>query len=253
MTQLREAAQILVDALHLEQPPIAVSLAEAPPDGVAEHERAVPAGCVFWQQAAHGSFTTSPADHAGCTVGMHTHGMAPQNDMQAEDLKVSLKVFNDLGYVREEDLARIPTLPAGTRHVVYAPLSDAPLPPDAVLLFTDARQGLIVTEAAQQVEGGMPPALGRPACAVVPQTINTGRAALSLGCCGARAYLDALPDSLALWALPGARIAEYAERIQILASANQTLTKFHKLRRQDVEAGGGPTISESLARLQASS
>ena len=34
------------------------------------------------------------------------------------------------------------------------------------------------------------PAMGRPACAVVPQAINSGQAALSLGCCGARAYLD---------------------------------------------------------------
>jgi len=253
MSQHSQAARILTEALKLEQPPIAVSICASAPDGIAPHDHAVAAGCVFWQEATTSSFITGPADHERCTVGMHTHGMPAETEPQKQDMQVSLRVFNDLGYVRDEDVAQIPTLAAGTRHVVYAPLAQALLPPDVVLLFTDARQGLIVTEAAQQLEGGLPPALGRPACAVVPQALNTGRAALSLGCCGARAYLDALPDSLALWALPGARVAEYAERIHALAEANQVLTRFHSLRRSDIEAGAGPTVSESLARLQASS
>src|SRR5215475_12388677 len=66
-----------------------------------------------------------------------------------------------------------------------------------------------------------------------PQAINSGKPALSLGCCGARAYLDVLTDDVALWALPGARIADYAARIKVLADANQILTKFHELRRED--------------------
>ena len=70
-----------------------------------------------------------------------------------------------------------------------------------------------------------------------PQAINSGKPALSLGCCGARAYLDVLTDDVALWALPGARIAEYAARIQVLAQANNVLTQFHQIRRVDIEAG----------------
>lgn len=54
----------------------------------------------------------------------------------------------------------------------------------------NANQTLILSEATQQVEKQNPPAMGRPACAVVAQVMNTGRAALSSGCCGARAYLD---------------------------------------------------------------
>ena len=64
------------------------------------------------------------------------------------------------------------------------------MPPDMVLLFVNANQTLILSEATQQVENQNAPAMGRPACAIVPQVMNTGRAALSLGCCGARAYLD---------------------------------------------------------------
>src|SRR4051794_24587093 len=95
--------------------------------------------------------------------------------------------------------------------------NSTPLPPSTVLFFANSRQSLAITEAVQQVEPGIPPALGRPACAVIAQAVNTGKPAMSLGCCGARAYLNVLTDDFALWALPGARIAEYAERIRVLA------------------------------------
>jgi len=91
--------------------------------------------------------------------------------------------------------------------------------------------------------------MGRPACAVIPQVVNHGYAAMSLGCCGARAYLDALTDDVALWALPGSKLDQYCEQILVLARANKTLTAFHKRRREDVEAGKRPTVRESLERL----
>ena len=82
--------------------------------------------------------------------------------------------------------------------------------------------------------------------------MNTGRAALSLGCCGARAYLDILPDSVALFAIPGAKVDAYAERIVALAQANAILTQFHQIRRQDIGNGNNPTVQDSLLALQAS-
>jgi uncharacterized protein (DUF169 family) len=132
---------------------------------------------------------------------------------------------------------------------VYAPLADSPLPPDVVLLFVNANQTLILSEATQQVESQNPPAMGRPACAIVPQVMNSGRAALSLGCCGARAYLDVLTDDVAVFAIPGVKLEAYARRIEALAKANGILSKFHELRRRDVAAGGRPSIKESLAAL----
>ncbi len=248
-----EASQKLTAALELQLEPIAISITDRVPAGVPTHRGGAPAGCSFWEQAAQGAFATVPADHESCTVGMHTHGMTLESEAQQQDLSVSLRVFNDLGYVRTSDVAAIPTLDAGTQVVVYSRLSSAPLPPNVVLVFASSRQGLIVTEAAQQLEGGVPPALGRPACAIVPQSMRTGRAALSLGCCGARAYLDVFSDDVALWALPGSRLFDYVERIEVLANANRTLTSFHRLRRSDVEAGEHPSVADSLARLQASS
>jgi uncharacterized protein (DUF169 family) len=92
--------------------------------------------------------------------------------------------------------------------------------------------------------------MGRPACAAVPQALNSGRAALSLGCCGARAYVGAFSDDVAMWALPASKIDQYAERIAALAKANNIFSQFHNLRKADVEAGRKPTYAESLQRLQ---
>jgi hypothetical protein len=74
---------------------------------------------------------------------------------------------------------------------------------------------------------------------------------LSLGCCGARAYLDVLTPEVALYAIPGAAAGAFAERIEALSKANGVLTKFHTIRRAEVEAGKSPTVMESLASLQA--
>lgn len=249
MTPYDTISRTLEEALKLALPPIAVCFSDALPAGVREHRGLVPAGCSFWEQAAAGPFVTSTADHELCAIGVYTHNLAQPSARFLPELTGVLKVMAGMDYVREEDIAAIPVRTRTSKHVVYAPLALSPLPPDVVLLFADSRQGLIITEAVQQVDGGVPPALGRPACAVVPQAINTGRAALSLGCCGARAYLRTLADGMALWALPGAGIARYAGRIATLAKANDVLGRFHALRMVDVAAGNAPTYAESLARL----
>ena len=241
----------LTQALGLAQPPIAISFTDEVPPGIGAPSARVAAGCRFWQDASNATLATSAEDHSGCAIGVYTHNLRPSPTQQA-DLMDALKVFGDLGYVRPEDLPLIPALASRPKHVVYAPLSESPLPADVVLLFVNSNQALVLSEASQQVEGGNPPAMGRPACAVIPQVVNTGRAALSLGCCGARAYLDVLTDDVALFALPGARIEAYVERILALAHANSVLTRFHGLRRQEIGAGASPTFRQSLEVLMAS-
>ena len=249
MSDYAPIAQTITESLGLRVAPVAVCMTDEPPEGIPSPAKAVPAGCAFWEQGAEAAFVTAPKDHANCSIGMHTHHMALSSASE-EDLNDSLKVFGDLGYVRPEDIPGIPVLEEEAKYVVYAPLGSTPVPPSAVLLFANSRQSLAIAEAVQQVEPSVPPALGRPACGVIPQAINTGNAALSLGCCGARAYLDVLTDDFALWALPGAKIEEYAARIKVLAEANTLLTQFHELRREDVASGKSPSVKESLGRLQ---
>jgi uncharacterized protein (DUF169 family) len=245
-----EISNTLTQSLSLTQPPVAVCLAEEVPAGVAQWSGHSPAGCRFWQEAATRVFATSPADHALCSIGQYTHNL-DMSPAASADLGDALKVFGDLTYVRPEDVAAIPVLASKPKQVIYGPLAEMPMTPDVVLLFVRADQTLILSEAAQQLEGGLPPAMGRPACAIIPQAMNTGRSALSLGCCGARAYLDVLSNDVALYAISGVMLGAFAERVAALAKANQILTKFHQIRRRDVEAGKSPSVNESLAAMQA--
>lgn len=248
---LTAIAQTLTDSLHLSLQPVAVTFAAEPPQGVRAFSGRVVAGCQFWQEGASRTFYTAQSDHELCSIGQYTHNLGFSAASET-DLKDTLKVLGELSYVREEDIPQIPVLHTSPKYVVYGPLGQAAAVPDVVLLFVRADQQLILTEAAQQVEGGLAPAMGRPACAVIPHAANTAKAALSLGCCGARAYVDALTPEVAIYAIPGAKLAPYTDRIAALALANEVLTKFHGLRRKDVEAGKSPTVQESLAALAAS-
>lgn len=243
-------ADVLTASLHLQRPPVAISFADSPPTSIPTHAGRVPAGCRFWQDGAATAFATGAEDHYSCAIGVYTHNLQPSPG-QETDLSDALKVFADLGYVRPEDLPQIPVLQSQPKFVVYSPLARTALAPDVVLLFVNSSQTLILSEATQQVENQVAPAMGRPACAVVPQVMNTGRAALSLGCCGARAYLDVLADDIAIFALPGPELGAYSERIEALSKANAVLSQFHQIRRRAVEAGENPAVRESLAAMSA--
>ncbi len=249
-TDFASIAETLTSTLRLQQPPVAISFSDSLPADVPAHTGRVPAGCRFWEDGAAAAFATTAADHYSCAIGVHTHNLQPSPEQQT-DLMDALKVFGDLGYVRPEDLPQIPVLQSQPKYVVYAPLAQAKTAPDIVMLFVHSNQALILSEATQQVENQVAPAMGRPACAVVPQVMNTGRAALSLGCCGARAYLDILADDVAIFAIPGAKLAVYTERIEALSKANAVLSQFHQIRRRSVESGQNPTVKESLAAMSA--
>jgi uncharacterized protein (DUF169 family) len=242
-------AQALSAALHLTQPPVAVCFADEVPAGVPMWQGTVPAGCRFWEEGTRAAFATTAADHGLCAIGTFTHNLetSPAHDAERAE---ALNLFASLGYVRPEDLSRIPVLARRPKFVIYGPLESVPVRPAVVLLFARPEQALILSEASQQTEAGAPPALGRPACAIVPQAANSKRTALSLGCCGARAYLDVLKSDVALYAIPEPRLAPFTARVEALAKANSVLTAFHAVRRRDVAKGLTPTIAESLAAMR---
>ena len=248
MTDFTRISSTLTASLNLSQPPVAITLVDSVAPNISIWSGASPAGCRFWQEATQRTFATAPRDHDLCAIGIHTHNLEGTEATSAE-LGQVLKVFADLTYVRDEDVAQIPVLNRRPKFVVYGPLANAPAMPDVVLLFAQASQTLVLSEAAQQIDGGATPALGRPACAIVPQASNTGKAALSLGCCGARAYLDVLTDDVALFAIPGAKLDQFAARIEALANANRILTRFHTVRRQQVASGATPTAAETMAAM----
>ncbi len=151
-----EIATALTKNLHLSQPPIAVSFSDNVPAAIPTWSGHSPAGCRFWQEAATRVFVTSAEDHRFCSIGQYTHNLN-LSPASSTDLKDALKVFADLTYVRDEDIAMIPVLASRPKHVIYGPLAQFPLDPGVVLLFVRANQTLILSEAAQQLETGMPP------------------------------------------------------------------------------------------------
>lgn len=238
----------LMSALALDTAPVAVSFCDTPPAGIEAPRARVAAGCSFWETGARAPVVTSAEHHQFCAIGVHTHTIAGP-DSQMSELGAALGAMQGLDYVRPEEVAALPVMASASNHVVYAPLGDTDVAPDVVLLFANGVQSLIITEAVARVDGAIPGAMGRPACAMIPAVINSGRSVSSLGCCGARAYLDTLSDGVALWGLVGARIGEYVTEIEKLAHANSVLTQFHAKRRDQIAQGASPTVDETLAML----
>lgn len=249
MSDYQKIASDLANSLELSQPPVAISFSNIAPPDVHAFNGVVPAGCSFWQLAATSMFYTSAMDHELCSIGLHTHNLAEPSPSHDSELKESLQAMSGLDYVRPDEVAAIPVAQCEVRHVLYGPLVQFRADPDVVLLFAHAQQSLIISEAVSRVDKGIPPAMGRPACAVIPQVLNTGRAAMSLGCCGARAYLDVLSNSISVWAFPGDKLEQYSAQINALARANRTLSLFHTKRKEDVRSGARPTVRQSLDRV----
>jgi hypothetical protein len=60
-----------------------------------------------------------------------------------------------------------------------------------------------------------------------------------------------LTEDMPLFAIPGARLEAFAERIAVLSKANSILSRFHRLRRADIEAGQRPSVEQAPDRVSA--
>ena len=170
---------------------------------------------------------------------MYTHNLQ-FSAAAGEDLLDALKVFAELGYVRAEDVASIPVLGTKPVYVVYSPLGASnPLPADVVLLFVNARQTLLLSEATQQVEGQNPLAMGRPACAVIPQVMNSWAS-------GAEPWDVAGRELIVMCSRMMWRCLLFLEKKlrPTLGALRHSLRRMmscqnlHEIRRRDIEAGG---------------
>jgi len=227
----RVYAEQLHGSLGLRSRPLAMAFLPSPPSGVPRIDRAAASGCTYWKLAAEGrAFYTEMSDHFGCAVGAYTHGV-PLPPAQQKDLEGLIGTMTGLGYLRLEEIPQIPTRQEAFGVLVYAPLAEAPCPPDVVLVRGNARQVMLVAEAAWSAGlRGDAPTLGRPACAMVPQAIRSGTGTTSLGCIGNRVYTGLADDEL-YFAIPGPKLAAVVERLQTIVHANRELEAFHAARR----------------------
>lgn len=213
----------------LRVPPIAIGLFAEPPEGVPPYEDGpAPSGCTFWQLAQQGlTFYTVPTDHL-CAVGSYTHSLSPSAAAPI-DLQGTVRFMVESDYLREEEVASIPTLGTTPQVVAYAPADSGAFEPSVVVVAADPGRAMVLFEAALRAGAGDPATtiLGRPGCAIVPKAVNGGRAALSFGCIGNRTYTG-LPDSELYLAIPGDQWEAVANAVEEITSANASMESYYK-------------------------
>jgi len=226
----RTAGRRMTELLGLRAAPVAVTFASAAPAGVVRVAKPGPAGCAYWKQAAEGAvFYTEAADHFNCPLGSYTHGVGLPPE-RAKELEGVVGTMVGLQYIRMEEIGALPRRTELFKVAVYAPLAEAPVPPDVVLVRGRARQIMLVAEAARAAGlAGDAAAMGRPACAMIPAVLDGPGAVTSLGCIGNRVYTDLGDDEL-YFTIPGGRIGDVVERLETVLHANRELEQYHQAR-----------------------
>jgi uncharacterized protein (DUF169 family) len=212
---------------------IAIGFFDSPPPGVPRWQGgAVPAGCVFWEKAMSGqTFYTLPADHYNCAVGSHTHSI-PLPAERAHELNETIVFMARNNYVATEEVPGIPTLARSPGAVAYGPMEGAAFKADVVLIAAKPAQAMLIYEAALKAGAGgaIANALGRPACAVLPLTMASRQASLSLGCKGNRTFTG-LADEEMYVAIAGDKWEAVLEKLAEASEANAAMERFYRGRK----------------------
>ena len=226
-------AQQLQDVLGLRRAPVAVTFRATPPEGVARARPGAPSSCTYWKLAAEGqTFYTEAADHTGCPIGAYTHGIDMPADT-AQQLQDVVTTMVQLGYIRTEEVSGIPRRKEAFGVAVYAPLAQVGEQPDVVLVCGNARQVMLLAEAAQAAGVGAGTGLmGRPTCAAIPEALRTGQGVGSLGCIGNRVYTG-LADEDLYFILPGSQVTVVTEKLAGIVNANSELERYHRAKMGD--------------------
>jgi uncharacterized protein (DUF169 family) len=225
-----------LDRLKLDHSPIAIGFLDYEPDGLPRIGRAAAASCGYWKEASAGrAFYTRPEDHDNCAVGAFTHG-APATVERTQGLNGLVGTMIELKYL---DPAEVPMIPHRTdpmKIVAYAPLAEATFPADVVVFRGNARQIMMLSEAARRAglfDANAP--MGRPACAMLPQAIGSASGVASVACIGNRVYTE-LSDNELYLAVPGQTATALLNELDTILDANAALEEFHRHRAQELSA-----------------
>ena len=182
--------QEIVSAFGLDIPPIAMAFVDNQPQGVETMEEEVPSFCTFWRMAEKKSFYAPANKHYNCPIGSMVLGFEMPKEVQ-DQLGGLVKKMCECSYLSEDEPANIPTITEKKAGVVYGPLKDFPVPPQLILMWLKPSQAMIYNEVlgcCKWSESMDSMALGRPACAVIPTTLNKSPFGMSLGCTGMRTF-----------------------------------------------------------------
>jgi uncharacterized protein (DUF169 family) len=232
MTDYAQIERRLVEVLHLSRRPVAIAFRETPPAGVAKLSGTQPSGCSFWRLAAGGQvFYTVPSDHYNCPVGSYTHNI-PLPPEREEELTGTIGLMINIGYLKMEEVPGIPRLLNTPAVAVYAPLSQTPIRPDAVLVAGTPANLMLLHEAATRATKNVLPLLGRPTCMAIPAALSGGVAS-SLGCIGNRVYTSIADDQF-YTVISESDLDEVVDELDTIKSANAQLAEYHRGRRASI-------------------
>ncbi len=224
------SADRINDLLRLQRQAVAVKYQPDPPDDIPRISKSALSGCTYWKLAAEGqTFYTVAADHLGCPVGAHTHGVE-MPESTAKELEGMLDTMVELRYLSMDEVPGIPTLQGEFGVAIYAPLASAAFEPDVVLVSGTARQMMLLAEAAHAAGVATNASMvGRPTCAALPAVMQTGATATNLGCIGNRVYTG-LDDDQLYFVIAGPQLKTVVNQLETIVKANHELKQFHQGR-----------------------
>ncbi len=235
MTNRTETAAKLEAGVPLDKPVIGMAFVDEPPEGVSRVGNAAPSSCAFWREAETQVFYAAARDHYNCPLGAMVMGFElPDGTMAALMEDVGMMCENT--YVREEEVPHVPKVAGKAKGgVVYGPLSQMPVEPDAALIWANPRQAMVVGESAGQIDWSSAPAnvYGRPGCAAIPIALAESRPAQSFGCVGMRINSGA-EDSRMLIAVPGERLEQLADALGHMSDIHSDMAAHYERRAADV-------------------
>lgn len=218
--------ETLKQLLDLKTEPIAMAFTTEVPALIPRIERAEPASCGYWKRAAEGNtFYTVAEDQSECPIGAHVHNV-PVSEAKTQELSEALQQMASVSYL---DLAEIPQIFRREQPFcfgIYGPARDCLFDPQLILLRVNAKQLMLLTEAARNVGFSAAATIGiRPTFSLVPQA-EKQMADGSLGCAGNRVY-TALPDHEAYYCIGSQAISKMLDALVTIVTANDIMQHVH--------------------------
>ena len=228
----QDLAERFNDLLELKQSPVGLAFVDDVPVEVSHTNARVPSACTFWRLAEQGVFYATAEDHQECPIGMMTMGFTmPEASQQRAQALV--QTMADVQYFSPAEVAALPVVNKPHQNIIYGRLDQFPVEADVVLCILDTQQAMLVAEAMGNMnwlhQGGQS-AFGRPTCAVIPRTMQTGATSMSFGCVGARTYVGLTPSDVVL-TIPGSEFATLVGRLETTTAANAALAPFHQQQK----------------------
>jgi uncharacterized protein (DUF169 family) len=215
--------------LNLQSSPIAITFSKDAPLGIPQYEGNMPdptpdgrtgkvsAGCVFWMKAAKQTFTTIPQDHGNCSVGSVTHGLKTLAEVANNSDVLSLL---ECGWVTKDAVMQLPVVKERPEFITYGPLDHTGIDPDVILLFINAMQAMILSDAVPDIH-----IEGKPQCHIIAMAKEQNVIALSVGCMLSRVRTGMAATDMSC-AIPANRLSELVNLLNNARSADNAVAKY---------------------------